>query len=156
MVPGDIPDLHGEMWIPFAPVAKGRPRFMKGRVVTPKKTREAEEIIREFVFYHHIIKEPLDYPLAVSIRFFFGGNPKNYHTRKPDVDNLAKLVLDSLGPKVHTYLGVRTLGKGILYNDDCQIVSLMVDKYYHKTQGIWLQWKTMPNMFAVKHPLEKE
>jgi Holliday junction resolvase RusA-like endonuclease len=156
MVPGNIPDLHGEMWIPFAPIPKGRPRFVSGIVRTPKKTRDAESVIREFVFYHHMIKEPVDYPLAVSIRFFFKGNPKNYHTRRPDIDNLAKLILDSLGPRINTYLGTKTLGKGILYNDDSQVVSLLVDKYYHETQGIWIQWKTMPNLFTVNHPLDKK
>jgi Holliday junction resolvase RusA-like endonuclease len=152
----DIPDLHGEMWIPFAPTAKGRPRLSRlGGVHTPKKTRDAEQLIRDFVFYHHSIPEPLEYPLAVSIRFFFKGLKVNYHTSRPDADNLGKLVLDSLGPKIYTYLGVKTLGKGILYNDDSQIVSLMIDKYYHPIQGIWVRWRTMPYPFSVKHPLDK-
>jgi Holliday junction resolvase RusA-like endonuclease len=144
------------MWIPFAPVAKGRPRFSNGHAFTPKKTRDAEAFIRDFVFYHHSIPEPIEGPLSVAIRFFFKAERVNYHVSKPDCDNLAKLVLDALGPRVYTYLGVKTLGKGILYNDDCQIISLMVDKYDHPTQGIWVRWKTLPPKFTVKHPLEKE
>jgi Holliday junction resolvase RusA-like endonuclease len=153
----DIPDLHGEMWIPFMPTAKGRPRLSKfGGAFTPKKTREAERFIREYVHYHHVIKEPIPYPLAISIRFFFKGEETAYHCKRPDLDNLVKLVADSLGPHITTYLGVRTQSKGILYNDDCQIVSLMADKYVHPIQGIWVRWRTMRYPFTVKHPLEPE
>ena len=152
-----LPDANGEMWIPYEPVAKGRPRFNRksGHAYTPRKTRDAEGFIRDFVFYHHCIPEPLPGPLAVSIRFFFKGNKSKYHMSKPDCDNLAKLLLDSLGPRSYTYLGIKTHKKGILYNDDSQVVSLMVDKYYHSIQGIWVRWKTMPYPFIVRHPLEK-
>lgn len=39
-------------------------------------------------------------------------------TKKPDVDNIAKIVLDSLN--------------GIAYRDDVQVVQLQVNKYYSK------------------------
>ncbi len=148
---------EGEIWIPIIPVAKGRPRFSNGHAFTPKKTRDAEKFIRDYVFFHHMIPHPLDGPLALSIRFFFKKvvNNTKYHTKRPDIDNLAKLVLDSLGPHVYTYLGVKTLAEGILFSDDCQVVSLMADKYYHEKQGIWIRWRVLPEEFTVVHPLER-
>ena len=46
---------------------------------------------------------------------------KVYHgklrpTKKPDLDNIAKIVLDSLN--------------GLAYKDDSQVVSLRIDKFY--------------------------
>ena len=43
-----------------------------------------------------------------------------WHTSKPDVDNLAKAVLDALN--------------GILYEDDSQVVMLAVTKQYAKEE----------------------
>jgi Holliday junction resolvase RusA-like endonuclease len=144
------------MWIPFAPVAKGRPRFANGHAFTPKKTRDAEAFIRDFVFYHHSIPEPIEGPLAVSIRFFFKAKKTNYHVSKPDLMMLGGAVVDALGPLKYTYLGERTLGGGLLYNNNAQIVSLLIDKFDHPKQGIWIRWKTMPYPFLAQHPLEKK
>jgi len=153
----DIPDLHGEMWIPFAPTPKGRPRLSKyGGAFTPRRTREAEHFIRDYVKYHNVIKEPIPYPLAISVRFFFKGKTTAYHAIRPDLDNCLKLLLDSLGPHYYTYLGVKTLAKGLLYCDDCQVVSVMADKSIHPIQGIWVRWRTVQYPFTVKHPLESE
>ena len=44
------------------------------------------------------------------------------HTKKPDLDNLVKLVLDAYN--------------GVLYNDDSQIISLSLSKMYSITPGI--------------------
>lgn len=44
------------------------------------------------------------------------------HTRKPDVDNLTKSVLDAL--------------RKVIYRDDAQIVSLVANKVYGHTPGV--------------------
>ena len=44
------------------------------------------------------------------------------HTKKPDLDNLVKLVLDAYN--------------GVLYDDDSQIISRSLSKMYSLTPGI--------------------
>ena len=53
-------------------------------------------------------------------------NNEIYPTTKPDTDNIAKSILDSLN--------------GIAYKDDKQIVSLKVDKYYTEipSVSVWI------------------
>lgn len=114
------------------PVAKGRPRFqVRGKFVqtyTPSKTLKEEKRIKEELkkWYKG---EPIECPLAITLSFNFG-IPKSYtkkkvkeleeklwvHSKKPDCDNLAKLVLDAMN--------------GIIYKDDCQIYSLHITKRY--------------------------
>lgn len=48
-------------------------------------------------------------------------------TIKPDTDNIAKSILDSLN--------------GIAYKDDKQIVSLKVDKYYSEIPSVSVEIK---------------
>jgi len=104
------------------PTPKGRPKVaIRGKfasVYTPKETREAEDS-----FIAQAIKSkpetPLEGPLSVSISFF-KLKPKSYSKKivhwdkKPDLDNLAKLVLDAMNK--------------IFYQDDAQIVELTCRK----------------------------
>ena len=153
-----VPDIRGEMWIPFSPVAKGRPRMSRnGGVYTPKKTRDAETLIRDFVETHHCIPEPIPYPLEMEIIFFFKHlGPPNWHVKKPDIDNTVKLICDSLGPYTYTYLGSKKKKEGILYVDDCQVCSLITKKYWHKDQGLWIKWRTLGAPEQVEHPLARK
>jgi len=107
-----------------APTPKGRPKVaMRGRfptVYTPKETREAED---EFMAQALKSKPeaPLEGPLSVSISFFKikpKSMPKRiiHWTTKPDIDNLAKLVLDALDK--------------VFFQDDSQIVELICSKQY--------------------------
>jgi crossover junction endodeoxyribonuclease RusA len=59
---------------------------------------------------------PLKGPFAVTACFFLPGKSDraSWHLGKPDVDNLAKSILDAI--------------KGVYYVDDCQVASLSVDK----------------------------
>jgi len=61
---------------------------------------------------------PLEGPLSATLTFVFASKKKHriYKTTKPDCDNLAKGLLDSLN--------------GLLYVDDNQIVSLTVTKWH--------------------------
>ena len=114
------------------PTGKGRHRaaMRGGRVAmyTPKKTEEAE---RSFLAQAlpHKPAQPLDVPLTVTF-FFIVPIPKSWSkakqaqalrggifpTNRCDIDNLAKLALDSMN--------------GVFYLDDKQVVSLAAMKLY--------------------------
>ena len=120
--------------IPFAPVAKGRPRMTRqGRAYTPAKTRLAENAIKAYLMGLDIT-EPLNGPLDVSV---FAILPITQSwpqkkkadalaglispTGKPDLDNICKLVLDAANE--------------ILWRDDSQIVKLDLCKAYGGKPG---------------------
>lgn len=115
--------------VPGIPVAKGRPKVSRYGTYTPKKTADYESYV-EFCWaseYGNI--KPSDKPLKVALVFFMP-IPKNetkknkekieegtyHHTKRPDLDNMAKSVLDALN--------------GLAYNDDSQIYSLTAAKFY--------------------------
>lgn len=102
---------------------KGRPRFTRGgRPYTPKATRDYERAIREaFENANGRPPEPFSGPIAVCImtyRQLPNSAPKSViseqDTHKPDIDNVAKIVLDALN--------------GVAWKDDAQVVSLTVSK----------------------------
>lgn len=121
-----------EVTIPYAPVAKARPRMTKtGHTYTPEKTRQYEKIV-QFCFHkkYGCIQQPLtDKPVSVTLLFYMP-IPKSFSKKKidelkenkmlcpkkPDIDNLAKAVLDALN--------------GRAYKDDNQIVELFARKEY--------------------------
>ena len=129
--------------IPFTidspPVPKGRPRYSAKagfvRTYTPKKTSDYETIVRETAQQAMGPNEPLETPVAVYL-YIRLPIPKSYPkkrvaaclngserpTKKPDIDNLAKSVLDGLN--------------GTVYKDDGQIVSLHVTKVYASAPGV--------------------
>lgn len=114
------------------PVAKGRPRFrVMGKFVstyTPKKTKDEENRLKEY-FKENYKEAPLECPCKIKLSFYFG-IPKSYtkkkvneliskdlwHTKKPDCDNLAKTILDSMN--------------GIVLKDDSCVVGLDIQKKY--------------------------
>lgn len=105
-------------------IPKARPRATKigNRAVmyTPAKTKQFENYVK-LVAAQHAPEELLITALEVRLDFLFH-RPKSlpkkirYHTKKPDVDNLAKSVLDAL--------------EGIIYVNDAQVISLQVTKDY--------------------------
>lgn len=114
------------------PVAKGRPRFStKGgfpRAYTPLKTLQFEKDI------HWLAKQqwkqpPLSGAVKVDIIFYLPIKNKKLwgelHTKKPDLDNLIKNLLDSLN--------------GILYRDDAQIYEIRARKHYTEKGRITLE-----------------
>jgi Holliday junction resolvase RusA-like endonuclease len=120
------------------PVPKGRPRFSKVggfvRSYTPKKTSDYETQIRQAA-RQAMTREPLETPLAAFL-YFRLPIPKSYPkkrmaacltgserpTKKPDLDNLAKAVLDGLN--------------GVIYIDDAQLVSIHLTKVYDHNPGV--------------------
>ena len=111
-------------------VSKARPRstMIGNRAVmyTPDKTKNFENYVK-LVAAQHAPKELLTSALGVELHFFFQ-RPKSLpkkilnHTKKPDIDNLAKSVMDAL--------------EGIIYVNDAQVISLRVTKDYGVPQCI--------------------
>ena len=115
------------------PVAKGRPRFARqGKFVktfTPEKTKSYESEVAMMAKAAMGSSKPLFSPLEAFIHLTFP-IPESYskkrseaclsgqekHTKKPDVDNCAKAIIDGMG--------------GIIFDNDSQIVSLHIHKTY--------------------------
>jgi len=101
--------VHGD------PVPKGRPRFTSrngfNRVYTPKKTKLYEELIRNQlkIKYPHI--NTISQPVHVQIIAVFKRpqrlkTKKSHqglilHTKRPDLDNVAKAIFDALNSILH-------------------------------------------------------
>ncbi len=108
-----------EFTIPIEPVAKARPRLGRGgHVFTPPKTKKFES---QFVQLAKKFQPTLPRSGPIEVRLgFFVAKPKStkrhYPTIKPDVDNLAKAVLDAMN--------------GRFYEDDSQVVTLTLTKRY--------------------------
>ena len=115
--------------IPGDPVSKARPRFSGGHAYTPVKTRRQEQLIAmryrqahgklvtgavlvEMTFYKPV---PKSWSNARRMDALAG---KERPTVKPDVDNLAKCVMDALN--------------GVAWLDDKQVVGLVCYKAYSR------------------------
>ena len=125
--------------VPGTPVAKGRPRFARrGNFVstyTPTKTKDYESRVRDIAVEVMQGQLPLDTPILAIIKICVPV-PASYSkarrqacldsrempVKKPDWDNVAKAITDSLN--------------GIVYVDDAQIVSVYVSKRYSAEAGV--------------------
>lgn len=116
--------------IPGEPKGKGRPRFTRsGHPYTPGKTIEYENLVRMAFAEKYPNAEPLTGEVFVAIMNYFA-IPKSVSkkkrelmvntvvnpTKKPDLDNIAKAILDSLN--------------GLAFIDDAQVVWLLISKSY--------------------------
>ena len=112
------------------PMSKQRPRMTKkGFVYTPKETIAYENYIKCVFQNKYPSHEPFTGIVEADIKAIFPV-PKSYskkktkellethdnYTHKPDLDNIAKIVLDSLN--------------GIAYRDDSQVTILHLNKEY--------------------------
>ncbi len=110
------------------PVPQARPRFFVKRkggkqyvgAYDPKKCKTFKEVVAwhaKVIAVEKGLREPLKAPIVLSLIFQLGENGKErHHTKKPDIDNLAKGIKDAL--------------KGIIYRDDSQIVEAHLYKTY--------------------------
>ena len=113
--------------------AQERPRFSrmgKGvRTHDAPKSRSYKELVK-LVAWENKPQKPLDGALRLTIDVYIVP-PKNlqtgpkmakikqgkiHHTKKPDVENLAKGIMDGM--------------TGIIYTDDSRVVQLIVSKHY--------------------------
>lgn len=133
------------------PQGKARPRFSRAgksvRTYTPTTTQKYEELVRYCAVSARQKEKvkPISVDMSISIKAYFkvptSYSKKRKHnclvgierpSKKPDSDNIAKIVLDGLNPKVKRS---KTLHKMVclqqgLYLDDKQVVSLSVEKWY--------------------------
>lgn len=115
--------------IPGEPKAKARPRMTKqGRTYTPQNTVNYENWVKQCFILEHRQKF-LEGEIRATIHAYFtipksatkGKKLAMQHnitrpTKRPDTDNIAKIVLDSLN--------------GLAYKDDSAVVDLVVQKFW--------------------------
>ena len=110
--------------IPGKAVGKGRPRFANGHAYTPETTKEYEDLVRAAFLEAHG-KKIEDEALFVQISVYTEPPKsiskkkreeflKGYPMKKPDLDNVAKIILDALN--------------GVAWKDDTQVVDLRVNR----------------------------
>lgn len=118
--------------VPGEPTGKGRPRVYKvngiSRAITPQKTLSYENLVK-WIVSESMQVEQLTGEIEAEIKAYYA-IPKNmtkknrqlieegklHPTKKPDLDNVAKIILDALN--------------GIAYKDDSQVVILHIEKEY--------------------------
>lgn len=133
-----------EFFVPGAPVGKGRPRAARrgaGVVMfTPGKTAGYEALVsataaaalsRDALAAHQLLDGPLE--VVLEMRFPIPASWSKakraralagieWHTSKPDADNVAKAILDACN--------------GVVFRDDSQIVMLIATKSFSKEPGV--------------------
>lgn len=113
--------------IPGKPMAKQRPRLGKVGVYTPNPTLNYENFVKWC--FKESSGKMLNGEIIVMIKAYFpvlkSVSKKQREkmlqdeikpAKKPDLDNIAKIVLDSLN--------------GLAYKDDSQVVKMQIEKYY--------------------------
>ena len=119
-----------EFTVQGEPKGKARHRTTKkGHTYTPKETVDYQETVQQSYQIEYMGRQLLEGELRATIQAYFK-IPKSatkgkllamQHnitrpTKKPDSDNVAKIILDSLN--------------GIAYKDDSAVVDLVVRKYW--------------------------
>ena len=116
------------------PIGKGRPRLGRFGTYTPQKTANYETLVKYTFARLFPNVRPTDKPIKARITAVFI-IPKSYtkkqiteitnkpvYVKKPDCDNIAKIILDSLN--------------GIAYVDDNQVCDLVIKKCYGEQEKV--------------------
>lgn len=116
--------------VPGEPKGKARPRVTSyGHAYTPKETVLYENLVKTLFISNYPQFEPMLKEVGCKIKAYYS-IPKSTSkkqkelmllgrvrpTKKPDLDNIAKAILDSLN--------------GLAYKDDSQVTELTIEKYY--------------------------
>lgn len=137
-----------EVWIAGEPVAKGRPRITsfngQARAYTPAKTRKEEERVARLwtgicipqgepieVFVSAYHQRPKNHLLKSGL-LSTAGKASYFPTKRPDLDNIVKLILDGLN--------------GVAFHDDAQIVNLHAARYWaavNEEPGVRVRVRTL-------------
>ena len=133
--------------VPGTPVAKGRPKFARRggfvQAYTPAKTQAYESTVQAFASEAmerdpRLFMGPLSVDLEVVVSIPASGPKKRQAaaiagamapTKKPDLDNVAKALLDGMN--------------GYVFNDDAQVVELSMRKRYGEP-GVRVVVKELP------------
>ena len=118
-------------------VGKARPRMntYTGKAYTPTKTKNYEYLVKQSFLLKYPNAEVLEGRASVSILALFqvpkSTSKKNSEkmlnkqispTKKPDIDNIVKVIADALN--------------GVAYKDDTQIVLVAAKKTYSAEEGL--------------------
>lgn len=123
--------MRVDFWLMGQPVGKGRPRFTRqGRAYTPAKTKDYEHKLAAVASdaMQDLGYEPATGKCQVHVLAQFE-IPKSWPKKrreaatrgevspgKPDIDNVVKIVLDSIN--------------GVVFNDDSQVHRIVATKKY--------------------------
>jgi Holliday junction resolvase RusA-like endonuclease len=112
-----------------SPIGKGRPRFGRGHVYTPQKTRDYETQVAWKAKFAMAGRRPISGPLRIALLFELAAPASWSKARsksaldgeilpvgRPDLDNLIKCVLDAINC--------------IVFADDSQIAEIFASKTY--------------------------
>ena len=117
------------------PRGKQRPRLIniggKNIVYTPKQTSEYEKLIKASYMAVSRTFFEKDVPLEVNILAFFSGKYSNndWMTKKPDSDNIIKIILDGLNK--------------VAFYDDAQVCKLYFEKRYAEVPRVEITIKNL-------------
>lgn len=124
------------------PRGKQRPRmcvrFGKQITYTPKQTSEYEKLVKASYMAVSRTFFKKGVPLEVSILAFFSGkySDSGWATKKPDSDNIIKIVLDGLNK--------------VAYHDDAQICKIHFEKRYSKIPRVEVKIKSLEEKSNIK------
>lgn len=129
-----------EFEVPGKITGKGRPRVNTQTAIayTPAKTKDYEELIKQYFIIKNRGIKPLEGRIAITIKAFIS-IPKTVSkkereemleanispTKKPDIDNIAKIVLDALNK--------------LAFNDDNQVTRLNLEKIYSEEEKLYIK-----------------
>ena len=123
---------------------KARPRIVNGHAFTPKKTSDYEKLVatcyKQQDGRYHL--KPLRAVLTIFYSIPISYTKKRVQAirnglevpcKKPDVDNIIKIILDALN--------------GVAYKDDCQIVEITaIKKYTEDKERVELEFNDVLNV----------
>ena len=129
--------MRYEFEVPGKIIGKGRPRLNSytGAVYTPTRTKDYETLVEQYFLLKYPRYTPIEGRVQVEINANFEV-PKSAKkadkelmlenkinpTKKPDIDNIVKIVLDAMN--------------GIAFKDDTQITKLQVEKTYSLNESV--------------------
>lgn len=126
-----------EFDVPGKITGKGRPRVNTTTAIayTPAKTKEYEDLIKQYFIIKYRGTKPLEGRLSITIKAYFAISKNTSKlkmkemmnntispVKKPDIDNIAKIVLDALNK--------------LAFNDDNQITKLNIEKIYSEDEKV--------------------
>ena len=138
------------------PVGKARPRVTRTVTYTPAKTARYEDLVRYTAINSFKGIFDKDEPLDVKIIAYFE-IPKSLSkkrkalclanqelpTKKPDADNVGKIIMDGMNPKRKLNKQLKKMVEVIrgVYKDDRQVTKLLVVKRYSERPRVEVRVK---------------
>jgi Holliday junction resolvase RusA-like endonuclease len=129
-----------EFEIPGKVTGKARPRVNTntGIAYTPTKTKDYEQLVVQYFWLKYQKSKPIEGRVKISIIAYFGipkGTSKKDKelmlnntispTKKPDIDNITKIILDSLNK--------------VAFKDDNQVTKIDIEKLYSETEKVYVR-----------------